>query len=241
MLQIIPSALSPSLVSMSLVQIKKNILLGIVFPHGITDLVHAHKQKQIPQLLKLNAITLFSCFFMRCAKQESIIQTIFFLLSIIHFRNDMPKITIKDIDPQLTQIWLSTIINIGFAFIPIEIFIIYITFIHTVNHYKMSWSFLKDSKHSLIFISGLGLILNHLQINKNLELSKSFITESTPMSICIKSVVISHIIYQEFYVFQETKRVLSQCKKMLENLLFLLRYRNLILSRYRNLNLFIKR
>lgn len=228
LLQKFPTVLSHSILSIPLVQIKKSVLLGFVLPHGFTDLVHAYTQKQIPDLLKINALTLFSCFFTYSVKQESIIQTIFFLSSIVHFRNDMPEITIKNINPRIIQLCLSAIINIGFIFVPIEVFIIYITFIHTVNHYKISWPFLKHSKISLVFISGLGFILNFLQINNQFELSKSLVIESSPISVFMKSIVISHIIYQEFYIFEESKKVLSLCKKMLENILFLLHCRKWI-------------
>ena len=175
--------------------LKKGILLGVVFPHGITDLFHAQAINKIPELLKINAATLFSCFFMYYAKQESIIQIIFILSSIVHFRNDMPLIPIKNIDPKCTQIILSTVINGSFVFIPIEYFIAYMAFVHTPNHYKMAWHYLKKS--SLVVILGIGYLLNKFP----LEFTKNAMIESNHISIIAKAIVISHIIYQESFVF----------------------------------------
>lgn len=173
--------------------LKKGILLGVVFPHGITDLFHAQSRNKIPELLKINAATIFSCFFMYYAKQESIIQIIFLLSSIVHFRNDMPLIPIKNIDPKYTQIILSIITNGSFVFIPIEYFIAYMAFIHTPNHYKMAWHFLKKS--SLVVILGLGYLLNQFP----LEFTKTTMIDTNRIAIIAKALVISHVIYQESY------------------------------------------
>ena len=173
--------------------LKKCILLGVVFPHGITDLFHAQSINKIPELLKINAATMFSCFFMYYAKQESIIQIIFFLSSIIHFRNDMPLIPIINIHPKCSQLLLSTVTNGSFVFIPIEYFIAYMAFVHTPNHYKTAWRFLKKS--SLAVILGIGYLLNKFP----LEITKSTMIDTNHIAIIAKALVISHVIYQESF------------------------------------------
>ena len=201
--------------------IKNGILIGFVFPHGITDLFHAQSQQKIPQLLKINITTIVSCFYAYYLKQESIIQFAFLLSSIIHFRNDMPLITIKNIDPKWTQLLFSIVLTSSFGIIPTECFIAFMACIHTPNHYKISWSFLKENKiESVGYILGLGILLNKLSPDKMI-FSKSMIAESTPLSVFVKSVVIGHIIYQEMHVFSESKKVLSYCRKILENIWFL--------------------
>jgi hypothetical protein len=214
------SALSGSILStIPLQSIKQSILIGFVFPHGVTDLFHAQLQKKMPELLKINITTIVSCFCAYFLKQEYIIQTIFLLSSIAHFRNDMPLITIKKIDPKIIQIVLSTIVNISFSFVPIDFFIIYMTCIHTPNHYKISWSFLKESRFSLVSIIGLGFFLTRIP-KQYIEISKSMIVEMTPMTVAVKSIIISHIIYQETNIFDKNN-IYSYIKKILENIFFL--------------------
>lgn len=76
---------------------------------------------------------------------------------------------------------------------------------------------MKENKiKSISYILGMGILLNKLS-PINMILSKQMIIESTPISVFVKSVVISHIIYQETHVFSESKKALSYCIKILEN------------------------
>ena len=199
-------------------KITKWTLYGIIFPHGITDIIHANKYDKIQALIKINTILSISCVLFNYAfKQEKIVHRIFLIASMIHFRNDMPIIIIKNINPKCIQLLFSIGLTSSFGIIPIECFIAYMACIHTPNHYKISWSFMKENKiKSISYILGMGILLNKLS-PINMILSKPMIIESTPISVLVKSAVISHIIYQETHVFPEFKKTLSYCIKILEN------------------------
>lgn len=210
--------INPAIIS----KITKWTLLSVIFPHGMTDIIHAKKYDNIPALLKINTIITSSCLLLHHVfKQEHLVHSLFMIASMIHFRNDMPLITIKNIDPKWIQLLFSIGLTNSFGIIPTECFIAFMTCVHTMNHYKMSWSFVKYYKiESFGYILGLGILLNKLSPDKML-FSKSMIVESTPLSVFVKSVVIGHIIYQELHVFSESKKVLSYCRKILENIWFL--------------------
>lgn len=209
-------------------KITKWTLLGVIFPHGITDLIHATKYKNAPILLKINTITTLTCLFIHYGlKQEQTVNSLFIIASIIHFRNDMPTITIKNIDSKWIQLLFSFGLTSSFWFVPFEYFVAYMTCIHTPNHYKISWEFMKENKiESFGYILGLGILLNKLS-SGGMLISKTMILEQSAIHILIKSIVVSHIIYQETHVFSELKQAFSYCRKIVGNVLFLLAITNL--------------
>jgi hypothetical protein len=71
-------------------------------------------------------------------------------------------------------------------------------FVHTPNHYKTVWRFLKKS--SLVVILGIGFLLNQFP----LEITKSMMIDTNNMAIIAKALVISHVIYQEYYFHRKS-------------------------------------
>ena len=165
----------------------------IVSPHGLTDYIHAKKFGYLQQLYKINLATVTCGELIGYFHCDYILHTVFLLSSIVHFRNDMPEITIFNVDKRRTQYILSALFVLSLYKIPIELFVIYMVFIHTPNHYKMSWFYIKDNlKETLILVLGFGFALLNLDYLNNL---------SFPIIYFIQGIIISHIIYQETFVF----------------------------------------
>tara|TARA_B100000902_G_C26910882_1_gene716794 strand:+ start:75 stop:644 length:570 start_codon:yes stop_codon:yes gene_type:complete len=167
---------------------------AIVSPHGITDYIHAKKYGYLQELYKINLVTVTSGTIIGYFHYDAVLNIIFLFSSIIHFRNDMPELNILRIDKKMIQIILSTLFVLSLHVIPVEYFAAYMVFIHTPNHYKMGWFYIKENvKETLVLVLGLGIILSNID-------DIDFL--SFPVIHFIQSVVISHIIYEESFVFE---------------------------------------
>ena len=168
--------------------IVNKIINGIIAPHGMTDLIHAQQNNYVNELYKINLLSIGSSLIShQCMPQ--ILNSMFFLSSIIHFRHDMPKI--KNIPRYL----LSIIVIFGLFLFEPNFFLVYMCFLHVPNHYKLSWFFLKKEKirslitilvSTFLFLKGGNLF--NLNLQHHLALS------------VVKSLVISHIIYEECFI-----------------------------------------
>ena len=168
----------------------KHLSTSIIAPHGITDLIHAKNQEKMQELLTTYSTTIASSYLLSEIHMDSIVNFTFFILSIVHFRNDMPEI--KGIPRYL---WSFLFLQFSIMNSPI-LFFLYMMFIHVPNHYKMNWSELKkDPKMSLMvilsstfFIELFGRDLHTLMLNESL------------MSV-MKGIIMSHVIYEELEIF----------------------------------------
>jgi len=177
-----------------------NAVLGFISPHGITDYIHAKKHGLKKELYQINIFTVGSTLLIEHFHHEDVITFAFLLASIIHFRNDMPYIELKKINPKLLQLFFSFCMIESFYFLPVSFFVAYMLLIHTPNHYKMSWEYTKyHLQESILLIVGLGIML--LQLNNPL-----FSDVSVDLNV-VEAFVIGHIIYQEVYVFHEWKQI----------------------------------
>lgn len=168
--------------------IVNKIINGVIAPHGMTDLIHAQQNNYLGELYKINLLSLCSSLVSEQFMPQ-ILNGMFFLSSIIHFRHDMPKIV------NIPRYLLSSFVIFGLFFFEPSLFLLYMCFLHVPNHYKLSWFFLKKEKiisfltilfSTFLFLKG-GYYINNLGTNKY------------TFSI-IKSLIISHIIYEECFI-----------------------------------------
>ena len=183
-----------------------NAMTGIVSPHGMTDYIHAKKFGFLPELYKINLSIISSGYFFNVLHMQPLIHLFFLVSSAVHFRNDMPTIRIKTIHPKLLQLVFSSAFVGSLHFIPFEYFIIYMLCVHTPNHYFMAWNYIKDNLEETVgLVIGLGFLLS--QINYVENIPSDFLT-------FLQTLVISHIVYQEIYVFPEYKEIVERYKKI---------------------------
>lgn len=164
------------------------IINGIIAPHGITDLLHAQQNNYLPKLYKINILSVLTSLI--CHKvNRNILNGMFILSSIIHFRHDMPKIM------NFPRFIMSSFLIFGFFFLKLTFFLFYMCVIHVPNHYKMSWNFLKKNKVSFFFTTFVSTLLF---LNGG-DYFDNYLHNSLVFSI-IKSLIISHIIYGELFI-----------------------------------------
>jgi hypothetical protein len=154
------------------------ILHHIIYPHGITDLIHAYQEKGFGNLLK----TYTSCFFIGYPLQKYIpwlYQTIFFIASIAHFRHDFGKDK---------KNWLYSIGNmLFFSQLPSECFLLYMSLIHVPQHYIRQWTVISNSPLlSCVAINTMGIVS-----------TLSFFSNESILSF----VILGHILYEEQYLY----------------------------------------
>jgi len=153
------------------------VLHHIIYPHGITDLVHAYQEKKIGNLLKTYA----SCFFIGYPLQKYmpwLFEILFFVASIAHFRHDFGQ----------KHNWFYSIGNmLFFSQLPPDFFLIYMSFVHVPQHYMRQWSVLSNDP----FVSCLAI--NTMGILSTLPF---FMKESI-----LSFVILGHILYEELYLY----------------------------------------
>lgn len=173
----------------------KYLTQGVIAPHGMTDLIHAQQNNLSSQLYQINALSIVSSLLLNKFNQD-ILNDLFFLSSIIHFRHDMPKIM------KLPRYFLSFFMIFSFLFIKMDLFMYYMIFIHVPNHYKMSWSYLKNEKWRSFFT----LLISTLLFIKGGQLFDMNLLKPLPLNL-IKGLIISHIIYEEVYIHKNKNKL----------------------------------
>jgi hypothetical protein len=103
----------------------------------------------------------------------------------------MPKI------PEIgNQTVLSALMLLAFLTFEPSLFLYYMIFIHVPNHYLMNWSLLsKHKKYSIIVIALTTMI-------SIIAGETSGIMESHMVETISKGLIISHILYEETYIFK---------------------------------------
>lgn len=170
----------------------KHLTNGIIAPHGITDILHAKYENNLKELTATYAGTIASTYVLSELNMNSVVNITFFMLSVIHFRRDMPYF--KGI-PRYVWSFLFlqfTIMNNSI------LFFLYLVFIHVPHHYRLNWRYIKKNfKLSSLVILGTTLIIEVLGKDMyDLMINDSF------MSV-IKGVIMSHVVYDELYIFDD--------------------------------------
>lgn len=180
----------------------------VIAPHGITDYIHAKKYELLPALYKINLAAVAATLLAHMSHCDNLIHYAFMGSAVIHFRNDMPNIGLKNKEKLGFQLLCST----GLVFIgPIikwNIFLYYMLFIHVPNHYKMSYDYVKDHmKETVSLVIGFAILLNSISYNP---------LESVEIDWLSKSLVIAHIAYEELYIFDEVPKLITKTKDFFE-------------------------
>lgn len=181
--------------------IAKKVILGIISPHGSTDLIHATQNALVPKLMQIQAANIAGFQLMTQLNQDKMIDLIFFFMSIVHFRHDFARL--KELPTNFWIMSLFTLPELVFhwvlfglpSFNTSDLFLLYMTFLHVPNHYYMSWNFIKKQKKQTVFLVGLFSML-FLYFGENLN----FLNMNMQLLNLAKSFVVSHIVYNEKYV-----------------------------------------
>lgn len=168
----------------------KHLTTSVIAPHGITDLVNAIEEDNMETLLKTYASTVASSYLLTEINMDSTLNFIFFILSVVHFRRDMPNI--NDI-PRYA--WSFLFLQFSIINSP-TLFFIYLTFIHVPNHYRLNWYTLKKNPKLSMGVVLLTTLLIEI-FSKDFD---SFMLNDSIMSV-IKGIIMSHVVYEEIGVF----------------------------------------
>lgn len=195
--------------------IVKNIVLGIISPHGSTDLIHASQNGLVPKLMQIQAVNIFTTQLLQRLNQDKILDVIFYLLSALHFRHDF--ITVKNYSKSILLFALFSLPEVVFMWFVVgipkfslnDVLLFYMTFLHVPNHYRMSWNFIKKQKRVTVFLVGLFSTLL-LKFGNSVEFSNININ----IINIVKSFVISHIMYNEIYVHKSNSSLPEIVKYM---------------------------
>ena len=129
--------------------IAQKAILGVISPHGSTDIIHASQNGLVPKLFQIQAVNVFITQSLQQLDQGRILDVAFFFLSALHFRHDfrfvksVPKaalILLMFNIPEFAITWFLCGVP---EFNLKDVFLFYMTMIHVPNHYRMSWKFIK--------------------------------------------------------------------------------------------------
>ena len=171
------------------VVVYQNIISGIIAPHGITDLFHAKQNHHMKQLLSINVACASSSMFLSTIHDPYfILDSSFFISSLIHFRHDMPKV-FPGSNYVTSFLLLMTSICCNH-----DLFFVYMLLCHVPHHYYMNKDVIKENIKFNIPLLALTTFIS-------LYCSHVFnIFDSTFMYDVSKGIVISHILYEELYI-----------------------------------------
>lgn len=172
--------------------IKHKIITTVVAPHGITDFIHATQYNTTQELLSINTVCLLTSIGM---SQNDItmmgLNTFFIISSAVHFRHDLP-LTLKNKNQEIQKYIFSLITILSFI-ANHDLFFWYMCFLHVPKHYYTNRNVIsKDMLINSFLILSFTLFLSFVGTKEVV-----FYPFLYPI---YKSVVISHIIYQEMYV-----------------------------------------
>ena len=163
-------------------------------PHGITDIFHAYETDNVQNLYKVYAtsVSLIPFSHMVTIKENIHVIDILFLVSAVaHFRHDMPKIQYKN--KMIPREAISSLFVFGLPIMGWDVLTMYMVFIHVPRHYKKSWKYIKGSMIELI-CSILLLSIPGAFMMENVNGLPPIIKEFS------EAIVIAHIIYNELYI-----------------------------------------
>lgn len=166
----------------------------VIAPHGVTDISHSIQTNNQFNLLSINSLLIGSTnFIINEYRLDNMINIIFLISSIIHFRHDMPNFKINNID--IPRYILCSLMFISIYFLNHELIIYYMLFQHVPNHFKFNEKFIKNDLNLNIFLlSFVSIICLYFDYNLGMEFN------NIDNLNLLKSLIISHVIYQEKFV-----------------------------------------
>ncbi len=169
----------------------KHLTTTLIGPHGITDIIHANNTNILPEMSLTYGSVVGSTLVLSQTNMTPVIDILFFIASIIHFRRDMPNF--KYIPRYL---WSGSLLLFTMNYSP-ELFMLYMLAIHVPHHYSMNWEYMKQTPKfsvGLLIITStlMGIIGNSFEPGENMEL----------IITITKGIILSHIAYEELYIFK---------------------------------------
>ena len=168
--------------------IHKHIITTIIAPHGITDLIHSVQHNTTNQLLSFNSASILtSCLLSH--HNSAYLNDLFIFSSIIHFRHDMPNLSIIP-NYIFSCLLLKSAIDFNH-----NILFFYMLLSHIPNHYKTNLIYIKQKTFlNVSFIFIFTILLTYI------GLTNPYLYDSKIIFDISKGIVISHVIYNEIYI-----------------------------------------
>lgn len=175
--------------------ILKHITTTLIGPHGITDIIHANNTNILPQMSATYGSTLGSSLLLDHFHMNPVLDISFLIASIIHFRRDMPR------SPTIPRYIVSaSFLLFSYQYFP-ELFILYMLTIHVPHHYRLNWEFMKQTpKFSVLLIVFTSVFMGFLGDSIN-DLENDLLLTTA------KGIIISHIIYEELFIFRNENTI----------------------------------
>lgn len=169
----------------------KHLTTTLIGPHGITDIIHANNTNNFPEISQTYGSVIGSTLLLSQGNMTPIVDIIFFIASIIHFRRDMP--IIKSIP---RYFWSTSLLLFTINYSP-ELFIIYMLTVHVPHHYSINWEYMEQTPRFSVLLlvvtsTLMGVIGNSFEPGENMNL----------IITITKGIVLSHIAYEELYIFK---------------------------------------
>jgi hypothetical protein len=184
--------------------IAQKAILGVISPHGSTDIIHASQNGLVPKLFQIQAANVFITQTLQHLDKGRILDVAFFFLSVLHFRHDLrlvknvPKAAFILLLFNVPEFAITSFLCGVPEFNLKDLFLFYMTLIHVPNHYRMSWNFIKKQKRITSLLIGFVTFI-FLQVGKYLDMNNI----SAELMNLAKAFVMSHIIYNERYVHKK--------------------------------------
>jgi len=171
----------------------------VIAPHGITDIGHSILENKSTNLFLTYGINFtFTNLIINPLYMHDFMNVYFYIFSIMHFRHDFPKIKIYQFEiPRYISISLLLIL---FTIIKPELIILYMAFIHVPNHYSLNNFHIKKKKILNIILYILSVLICTTLYYNNQELLNNINVINN-----LKSIIISHIMYQEKFILNNEK------------------------------------
>lgn len=168
----------------------------IVAPHGITDLFHAVEYNNMIPLSQIytSAFSLIpiSDTLMSYDNHFRLLDFVFLLSAIIHFRHDMPHLIYNKKKPIPPELMSSLLIMLS-PILGMNIFSLYMIFHHVPLHYNKCWPLVQKYKKYMIISICLLSIPGYFMID-------NFKTLSHLEYSFMESIIVAHIVYNELYI-----------------------------------------
>lgn len=168
---------------------EKLITSFVVIPHGVTDILHATVFKNVQHVFNIYSA---SALLYTYVPSQHALDIVFYAASVGHFRHDFP--TLFDIIPRYitSLLFIMTISKASF----INFMLYYMSVIHVPQHYRRHFFYLKKHPWKIIFAIMYTAFVSFLVMDKN----PASIILSSRITNIVKSIIVSHIMYEEIYV-----------------------------------------
>lgn len=191
----------------------KHISISLIAPHGMTDIIHAKQFRHVLPLYNINIASIIGSYILTKNNQEQIINILFVISSIAHFRHDIPTSISKRFFFKIPKFILISIFLLYCVFQNPTMFFAYMSLVHVPRHYISNWRFIKDQPVNNISFMIICTFLFTLAGNKlNHYLDNIYFLN------IIKGVIISHILYEEWFIYRHKNKLLFKTGELVEKI-----------------------